>query len=113
MEEYIQTVSKAVITMIVGRTSSAGKGMGHAERIIGGSSGSAMSRTNGLEEAGAKIANDFLAFCEPGSEYSIGGKHARGKSRERENAFDGRENYRRSFRRVKKSCREEIKDQSF
>lgn len=57
--EYIQGMSKPVISMIVGRTAPPGKRMGHAGAIISQGSGSARHKVEVLKKAGARIADDF------------------------------------------------------
>ena len=57
--EYIQRMSKPVISMIVGRTAPPGKRMGHAGAIISQGSGSAVHKIEVLKRAGAKVADDF------------------------------------------------------
>lgn len=57
--EYIQTMSKPVISMIVGRTAPPGKRMGHAGAIISQGRGSAGHKVEVLKKAGARIADDL------------------------------------------------------
>lgn len=62
--EYIRTMSKPVITMIVGRTAPPGKRMGHAGAIISRGSGAAAQKIKMLQEAGARVADDFWHLVE-------------------------------------------------
>lgn len=62
--DYIRTMSKPVIGMIVGRTAPSGKRMGHAGAIISGGSGSATHKIGMLQAAGVKIANDLWHLVE-------------------------------------------------
>jgi succinyl-CoA synthetase alpha subunit len=57
--EYIQKMSKAVMSMVVGRTVPPGKRMGHAGAIISHGSGSAVHKMEVLKRAGARVADDF------------------------------------------------------
>lgn len=62
--EYISTMTKPVVTMIVGKTAPPGKRMGHAGAIISQGSGSAVDKTEALKRAGARIADDFWHLVE-------------------------------------------------
>jgi succinyl-CoA synthetase alpha subunit len=62
--EYISTMTKPVVTMIVGKTAPPGKRMGHAGAIISRGSGSAVHKTEALKRAGARIADDFWHLVE-------------------------------------------------
>jgi succinyl-CoA synthetase alpha subunit len=62
--EYIKTMGKPVICMIVGRTAPAGKRMGHAGAIISQGGGSAVRKIEVLKKAGGKIADDFWHLVE-------------------------------------------------
>ena len=57
--EYIQSMSKPVVSMIVGRTAPLGKRMGHAGAIISQGLGSAAHKIEVLKKAGAKVADDL------------------------------------------------------
>lgn len=56
----ISRMSKPVVAMVGGLHAPAGKRMGHAGAIIEGSMGSARSKLDALQEAGARVAKTFL-----------------------------------------------------
>jgi len=55
--DYIREMSKPVVAFISGRTAPPGKRMGHAGAIISGKMGTAASKVEALQNAGAKIAD--------------------------------------------------------